>query len=174
MFWIFIVALHIYIVMYVYQAEAERSKLERLEKFYHIIAWGIPFILLIIAISADVFGDSGQWCWISPDYQWARIALYVYHVCPTLCREINDDHTTNIATQVLFLAHFDTHSERHHVLRDHQVQSTSEQCNCCGKSCESKFPIQQSFGVSIEIVSSCIYMHKTFQCDQSSSKHCRQ
>ena len=82
MFWIFIVALHIYIVMYVYQAEAERSKLERLEKFYHIIAWGIPFILLIIAISADVFGDSGQWCWISPDYQWARVALYVPFVCP--------------------------------------------------------------------------------------------
>ena len=37
MFWIFIVALHIYIVMYVYQAEAERSKLERLEKFLSLL-----------------------------------------------------------------------------------------------------------------------------------------
>jgi len=78
MFWIFIVALHIYIVMYVYQAEAQRSQLEALEKYYHVIGWGIPGILLIIAISADVFGDSGQWCWISPDYQWARVALYYF------------------------------------------------------------------------------------------------
>eukprot|EP00940_MAST-03C_sp_MAST-3C-sp2_P002105 g2105.t1 len=76
MFWVLCVGMHIFIVMYVYKAEADASKLEHLTRTYHVIAWGMPAILLIIAMSADVFGDAGQWCWISADYQWARISLY--------------------------------------------------------------------------------------------------
>ena len=89
--------------MYVYQAEAERSKLEGLEKFYHIIAWGIPLILLVVAISADVFGDSGQWCWISPDYQWARVALYVNIVFDC---EVNHFNLTKLPLQIYYRYYF--------------------------------------------------------------------
>ena len=76
MFWVLCVAVHIYLVMYVYRADADNKKIESLVSMYHLVAWGMPSILLLIAISANVFGDAGQWCWISPDYQWARISLY--------------------------------------------------------------------------------------------------
>jgi len=45
-------------------------------RVYGCLSWGWPAILTIIAMSTDVFGDTGQWCWIKSDHQWARFGLY--------------------------------------------------------------------------------------------------
>ena len=52
----------------------EKDKFEM--RFYHGLSWGFPLFLTIIAMSTDVFGDTGQWCWIKSDHQWARFGLY--------------------------------------------------------------------------------------------------
>lgn len=49
---------------------------EQYEKWYHLFCWGVPLILLIIAIAGGALGDAGTWCWIKLGLDGYRFGLY--------------------------------------------------------------------------------------------------
>jgi len=55
-----------------------RMKLDemRVEKYFHLFAWGLPLILTAVAASTDVIGDVGPWCWIKPKYTAMRFGVF--------------------------------------------------------------------------------------------------
>lgn len=46
------------------------------EKYYHLVSWGIPALLLIIVTSTDALGDAGNWCWIRRSHPVERMLCY--------------------------------------------------------------------------------------------------
>mmetsp|Transcript_42502 Transcript_42502/g.104185 ORF Transcript_42502/g.104185 Transcript_42502/m.104185 type:complete len:314 (-) Transcript_42502:192-1133(-) len=51
---------------------------QRFERYYHFIAWGIPTFLTILPQMDNAYGPAGAWCWIvrRKDY-WRYITFYV-------------------------------------------------------------------------------------------------
>jgi hypothetical protein len=46
------------------------------EKYFHLVCWGIPLILAIIAGTTGVIGNTGPWCWILTEYTGYRFGLF--------------------------------------------------------------------------------------------------
>ncbi|KAJ1561673.1 hypothetical protein HK096_003759 [Nowakowskiella sp. JEL0078] len=63
------------------QRGTKLDKIERLEKWFHIVSWGIPFILattlLFIGTPGNpVYTDATLWCWIGAAYQEYRFYFF--------------------------------------------------------------------------------------------------
>mmetsp|Transcript_25529 Transcript_25529/g.82260 ORF Transcript_25529/g.82260 Transcript_25529/m.82260 type:complete len:319 (-) Transcript_25529:52-1008(-) len=58
---------------------------EGYQKFYHMLCWGLPAVLAGIAGIANVYGDSGNWCWIRHDRQWARLTFFYAPLVIVFC-----------------------------------------------------------------------------------------
>ncbi|KAJ3123510.1 hypothetical protein HK098_001857 [Nowakowskiella sp. JEL0407] len=58
------------------------EKLENMEKWFHIVSWGIPFAMatamLFLGNAKDgpVYTDAVLWCWIGPNYQGFRFYFF--------------------------------------------------------------------------------------------------
>eukprot|EP00029_Vermamoeba_vermiformis_P001410 TRINITY_DN11581_c0_g1_i2.p1 TRINITY_DN11581_c0_g1~~TRINITY_DN11581_c0_g1_i2.p1 ORF type:complete len:337 (+),score=29.94 TRINITY_DN11581_c0_g1_i2:423-1433(+) len=78
-FWSGIIAFNLLIVVFVGKKERHIS---HYEKYYHIVAWGIPCAgwIISLAIGANsefpVFGDTTLWCWITAKWNSLQIALF--------------------------------------------------------------------------------------------------
>jgi len=40
-------------------------KTDKFEKYYHLVSWGIPFVVACLPLINDHYGPAGAWCWIS-------------------------------------------------------------------------------------------------------------
>eukprot|EP00939_MAST-03C_sp_MAST-3C-sp1_P002490 g2490.t1 len=75
-FWVLCISVHIYYLLHVVKGAPTSRQRCRMFAAYNAVSWGLPLLLLAVAIATGVLGDAGQWCWISKDHQWARISLY--------------------------------------------------------------------------------------------------
>ncbi|RYP89734.1 hypothetical protein DL770_004122 [Monosporascus sp. CRB-9-2] len=78
-FWTLAMAVNVYMTFY-FKYDAE--KLRRLEVWYFILCYGVPFIpaLTFIFISSEskgrMYADATLWCWVSPKWEILRIATF--------------------------------------------------------------------------------------------------
>ncbi|XP_073256592.1 cyclic AMP receptor-like protein A isoform X2 [Porites lutea] len=42
-------------------------KTDQFEKYYHLVSWGIPFVVACLPLINDHYGPAGAWCWISKE-----------------------------------------------------------------------------------------------------------
>eukprot|EP00002_Diphylleia_rotans_P002517 TRINITY_DN1158_c0_g3_i2.p1 TRINITY_DN1158_c0_g3~~TRINITY_DN1158_c0_g3_i2.p1 ORF type:complete len:299 (-),score=59.92 TRINITY_DN1158_c0_g3_i2:502-1398(-) len=49
---------------------------ENYERYFHMVAWGIPGLFLIILLSLNSFGEAGVWCWIEDPESPLRFAFF--------------------------------------------------------------------------------------------------
>ncbi len=61
MMWVFCIAVNMFLVLKM------RVHTDGMLKFYHLLAWGLPAVLVSACISLELFGDAGLWCWITID-----------------------------------------------------------------------------------------------------------
>ncbi|KAJ3021880.1 glycolytic proteins transcriptional activator gcr1 [Thoreauomyces humboldtii] len=53
--------------------------LERYEKYFHVVAWGLPVIIatgLVFAQEGDIYGPSVLWCFIKSTHSWERMVFF--------------------------------------------------------------------------------------------------
>ena len=78
-FWTLAMAVNVYLTFY-YKFDAE--KLRRMEIWYFLFCYGLPFIpalAYIFITNKDgnrVYGNANLWCWISRDWDIYRIATF--------------------------------------------------------------------------------------------------
>ncbi|GJN81189.1 hypothetical protein PLIIFM63780_004721 [Purpureocillium lilacinum] len=78
-FWTLAMAINVYLTFY-YKFDAQR--LRKMELWYLIGCYGIPFIPAFTFIfvrnsrGQRVYGNANLWCWVSPDYDILRIAVF--------------------------------------------------------------------------------------------------
>jgi len=76
-------------------------RIEQFEKWFHIVAWGIPGIIAVVSWLQGIFIDTGFWCWISDYnrglYRWlyfyaplVAILFYVVAVYFLISRKISN------------------------------------------------------------------------------------
>lgn len=57
------------------------DRAKRLERYYHMISWGVPLIFASLPFSQDVYGPAGPWCWIAGDVEnsaiWRMATYYI-------------------------------------------------------------------------------------------------
>jgi hypothetical protein len=70
--WTAVIAFNIYCVL----VQGKGPEIRRYEKYYHMVAWGIPMVLLIVVAATGSLGDAGNWCWITEDHQIERVLCY--------------------------------------------------------------------------------------------------
>ncbi|KAJ1570075.1 hypothetical protein HK096_002876 [Nowakowskiella sp. JEL0078] len=63
------------------QRGTKLDKIERLEKWFHIVSWGIPFTLATVLLfmgspGNPVYTDATLWCWIGSAYQEYRFYFF--------------------------------------------------------------------------------------------------
>eukprot|EP00298_Acanthocystis_sp_HF-20_P019774 c240_g1_i1.p1 GENE.c240_g1_i1~~c240_g1_i1.p1 ORF type:complete len:312 (+),score=69.81 c240_g1_i1:20-955(+) len=71
MMWISIISFNIFQILCL-----GNKNVQLLEKYYHLVAWGIPLLLWIPVAVTGSFGDAGIWCWIPASKITARWACY--------------------------------------------------------------------------------------------------
>ncbi|KAI1436020.1 G-protein coupled receptor [Xylaria sp. CBS 124048] len=77
--WAFAMSFNVYLTFY---AKFDAEKLRRMEKWYILVCYGLPFpaalsFILISSKSAGrVYGDAVLWCWISPPWDVLQIATF--------------------------------------------------------------------------------------------------
>ena len=79
--WMTIIAFNIYQII----SKERGSNVEDNEKYYHLFAWGLPSLLLIIVVSTDSMGDAGNWCWIKKEYVFERLFCYYIPLILLIC-----------------------------------------------------------------------------------------
>ncbi|KAF2230667.1 hypothetical protein EV356DRAFT_536155 [Viridothelium virens] len=79
-FWTFCMALNVYLTFF---RGYTANDLRRLEKWYFLGCYGVPFIpalVYLVVQSAggpkNIYGNAMIWCWVSLDYDWMRIAFF--------------------------------------------------------------------------------------------------
>ncbi|PNY24449.1 G-protein coupled receptor 1 [Tolypocladium capitatum] len=86
-FWTLTMAINVYLTFY-YKFDAER--LRRMEIWYLLGCYGIPFVPAFIFIFARnqqaqrIYGNATLWCWISSDYDVLRVACFYGPVWVTI------------------------------------------------------------------------------------------
>lgn len=40
---------------------------EKYEWLYHLISWGLPFLVTVLLMAMGSFGEAGEWCWIDDE-----------------------------------------------------------------------------------------------------------
>lgn len=64
----------------------KRVKTDKFEKYYHLVSWGIPFVVACLPLINDHYGPAGAWCWISKERDnsvaWRFATYYIpVYVC---------------------------------------------------------------------------------------------
>ncbi|KAL1961462.1 hypothetical protein VTO42DRAFT_190 [Malbranchea cinnamomea] len=78
-FWIFCMALNVYLTLFRQYSPAD---LKKLEWIYFVACYGIPFVpaLVFLFIKSEkrgrVYGSATMWCWIRPEWNGFRIAFF--------------------------------------------------------------------------------------------------
>lgn len=60
----------------------DSHSLRRLEPIYLAVCYGLPllpaFIYLLLDVTGreNIYGAANIWCWITPEYEWTRIAFF--------------------------------------------------------------------------------------------------
>ena len=70
--WMAVISYNIYQVL----VNRRGHDVVKLEKWYHVVCWGVPAILAVIVTATGSLGDSGNWCWIKQDHQIERWLCY--------------------------------------------------------------------------------------------------
>jgi hypothetical protein len=66
------------IAAYILQVNLGIQGLEKQEKWYHLVCWGIPALTIIVGSIYDIYGPAGPWCWIQHPHEWTGIiVLYI-------------------------------------------------------------------------------------------------
>ncbi|XP_051782093.1 uncharacterized protein si:dkey-100n23.5 isoform X1 [Erpetoichthys calabaricus] len=68
--WVCLITLNLYLNL------VKEKRTERLEIFYHFIAWGIPFVMSCLPLLKDYYGPAGVWCWITDDHVAWRFGIW--------------------------------------------------------------------------------------------------
>lgn len=77
--WTFVMACNVWLTFY-HKYDAEQ--LRRLEKWYLLVCYGIPFVPAIVFVFATapskghIYGNATLWCWISSKWETLRIACF--------------------------------------------------------------------------------------------------
>jgi hypothetical protein len=53
------------------------KRTEKWEWLYHVICWGVPFVVSLLPFTGNHYGPSGLWCWIKDDWAWRFFAWYI-------------------------------------------------------------------------------------------------
>lgn len=69
--WTSVFSFNIYLVLV-----KRQSNIEKYEKYYHLIVWGISGSFLIINLSLQSFGQTLIWCWINNQHNLLRILTF--------------------------------------------------------------------------------------------------
>ncbi|KAL5115919.1 hypothetical protein ACEQ8H_006141 [Pleosporales sp. CAS-2024a] len=78
-FWVFCMANN---VLLVFWRGYDAIQLRHLEKWYLLIAYGVPAIPPLVYVILDhmgetpILGNATLWCWVAKDYDWMRIAFF--------------------------------------------------------------------------------------------------
>ncbi|KAA0151411.1 hypothetical protein FNF29_04610 [Cafeteria roenbergensis] len=71
--WTVCVSITVYMVL-VRQASA--PQLQAMERWFHVVCWGVPAVFLAATWESGAFGDAGLWCWITDAFPGLRLGLY--------------------------------------------------------------------------------------------------
>lgn len=58
------------------------DRAKRLERYYHLISWGVPLVIASLPFSEDVYGPAGPWCWIAGDVENSAIWRFATYYIP--------------------------------------------------------------------------------------------
>lgn len=78
-FWMLAMAVNVHLTFY-HKFDARR--LRKMEVPYLLLCYGIPFIVGLVPIFVStskrgrMYGDATLWCWISPNWDIFRIAIF--------------------------------------------------------------------------------------------------
>ncbi|KAE8358074.1 hypothetical protein BDV27DRAFT_169784 [Aspergillus caelatus] len=78
-FWTFAMACNVYLTMF---HKYDASQLKRLEWRYFIFCYGIPFLPAVVFLfikseaRGKIYGSAVLWCWITPDWEALRLAVF--------------------------------------------------------------------------------------------------
>jgi len=53
---------------------------DRYEWLYHVLAWGLTFIISMLPFAGDAFGPAGAWCWIKMSWEWRFGIWYMPYI----------------------------------------------------------------------------------------------
>ena len=76
----------VFLSVYFYVTICRKISLEmeaRMMRFFHVTAWGIPFLLAAIALGDRAVGNSNDfvssgWCWIKYRQEWWKMMLWMF------------------------------------------------------------------------------------------------
>ncbi|XP_035994987.1 cadherin EGF LAG seven-pass G-type receptor 1 isoform X3 [Fundulus heteroclitus] len=57
--WVCLITLNLYLNL------VREMSTERFEKFYHLVAWGVPLVMASLPLLKGYYGPAGAWCWIT-------------------------------------------------------------------------------------------------------------
>nr|XP_014343476.1 PREDICTED: G-protein coupled receptor 1-like [Latimeria chalumnae] len=82
--WVCCITLNLYLNL------VKETRTDRFELMYHIVAWGVPFILSCLPLFGDYYGPAGAWCWITDSHVAWRfgiwyIPLFILIFLMTMC-----------------------------------------------------------------------------------------
>lgn len=78
-YWTLAMAVNVYLTFY---RKYDAQMLKKMEKYYLLLCYGLPFIIAITFIFIDdrqngrMYGDALLWCWVSSGWDIWRIATF--------------------------------------------------------------------------------------------------
>lgn len=69
--WTMCMSITLFLVLFLKKKRRYRSA----EKYFHVLCWGLPIVMIIIALSTSTIGTVGGYCWISPE-NWQFLHFY--------------------------------------------------------------------------------------------------
>jgi len=58
------------------------DRAKRLERYYHVISWGVPLVVASLPFSEDVYGPAGPWCWVAGDVKHSAMWRFSTYYIP--------------------------------------------------------------------------------------------
>ncbi|KAK1169770.1 cyclic AMP receptor-like protein A [Acipenser oxyrinchus oxyrinchus] len=68
--WVCLITLNLYLNL------VKEMKTDRFEVLYHLMAWGVPFVMSCLPLFRDYYGPAGVWCWITDDHVAWRFGIW--------------------------------------------------------------------------------------------------
>ena len=74
----------VFMALYLYFAVCRKNSrlAQRLMLLFHVFGWGIPAVIVSIAVSENKLGDNGDkvtsgWCWVSESLEWKEQVIWM-------------------------------------------------------------------------------------------------